>query len=399
MSSYRWTRSLSSVACCLLWSVPLMAVAQDSGSDVTAPPDLGACDSRLVAHWTFEEHFGAVVRDRSGHAHDLVAQDAALPVCAPGPFGNALRLTGAHWLAIPSGPLREDLQQISFSAWMMPADLSGYREIFRKEDGDERVLFSFQNSGTILSLGLNIGGYVECDGQINPTDVLDGLWHHCAATFDGRMMRVYLDGKLVGSLERPGTITVRAGELAFVGSMGGSSEFYQGALDDLRIYREALAAEEVAQLYRAGLSTLSQHVQRMQEQLQQIYPCADSFAETIAACRQAILQRSEPLPPELVTAIQTRLRGDFPDDYRNLTAWLGTSPAEYMTSPDLELPRRLATRLVELIVEYQPLTDEQWARQTPEQRQHWSEVAQIERTYRELIARQDTDTCRPIGSD
>ena len=34
--------------------------------------------------------------------------------------------------------------------------------------------------------------------------VLDGAWHHCAATFDGRWMRVYFDGKEIGKLERPG---------------------------------------------------------------------------------------------------------------------------------------------------------------------------------------------------
>ena len=45
---------------------------------------------------------------------------------------------------------------ISFSAWTKPIELSTYREIFRKEDGDDRVLFSYQNDGTILSLGLNI---------------------------------------------------------------------------------------------------------------------------------------------------------------------------------------------------------------------------------------------------
>ena len=62
---------------------------------------------------------------------------------------------------------------------------------------------------TVLSLGLNVGGYIECDARIEPKAVQDGSWHHCAATFDGRTMRVYLDGRQIGSLERPGAI--RAG--------------------------------------------------------------------------------------------------------------------------------------------------------------------------------------------
>ena len=104
--------------------------------------------------------------------------------------------------------------------------MSSYREIFRKEDGDDRVLFSFQNDGTILSLGLNIGGYVECDAKISRTGARRP-WHHCAATFDGRWMRVYLDGDEIGSLERPGTIRAGGSAPGCIGSSNGG-ECFQG---------------------------------------------------------------------------------------------------------------------------------------------------------------------------
>ena len=94
---------------------------------------------------------------------------------------------------------------ITFSAWTRPTDLSSYRELFRQECPN-RLLFSFQAGGAILSLGLNIGGYIECDAPLQPGDILDGLWHHCAATFDGETMRVYLDGREIQSLHRPGSI-------------------------------------------------------------------------------------------------------------------------------------------------------------------------------------------------
>ena len=55
-----------------------------------------------------------------------------------------------------------------------PRDLSNYREIIRKEDHEQRFL-SFQNSGHVLALGLNVGGsYQECDAEISPIDFLDG---------------------------------------------------------------------------------------------------------------------------------------------------------------------------------------------------------------------------------
>ena len=62
----------------------------------------------------------------------------------------------------------DEIRKISFSVWTMPRKWDRYNEIFRKEDGDNRVLFSFQEEGTILSLGLNVNGYVECDAKIDP---------------------------------------------------------------------------------------------------------------------------------------------------------------------------------------------------------------------------------------
>ena len=70
--------------------------------------------------------------------------------------------------------LVDKLQKIALSAWVMPEKFEKYNEIFRKEDGERRVLFSFQGDGAILSLGLNVGGYLECDARINPQIVLDG---------------------------------------------------------------------------------------------------------------------------------------------------------------------------------------------------------------------------------
>jgi len=108
-------------------------------------------------------------------------------------------------------------------------------------------------NGTILKLGLNLDGYVECHGRIDPRRLLDGQWHHCAATFDGKAMRVYLDGEEIGSHERPGVITAGGGAPGCIGSSTGR-ECFQGAMDDLRIYGDALTAGEIGQLYRNGVT-------------------------------------------------------------------------------------------------------------------------------------------------
>ena len=214
-----------------------------------------------------------------------------------GLFGNALLLSGSHLLRVSEQIPLADPAGISFSAWTKPTDLSGYREIFRKEDGNDRVLFSFQNDGTILSLGLNIGGYVECDAKITPERVRDGRWHHCAATFDGRWMRVYLDGDEIGSLERPGAIRAGGSALGCIGSSNGG-ECFQGTLDDLRIYAGPLSPLQIAQLYRQGLEVIEQSSEELVRHIRAVYQRGDSFAGTLMQCRQRIVEQRLALDPE-----------------------------------------------------------------------------------------------------
>jgi hypothetical protein len=138
------------------------------------------------------------------------------------------------------------------SAWVRPQWFGNYNEIFRKEDNDQRILFSFQENGRILALGLNVDGYVECDARIDPAALTDGAWHHCAATFDGNAMCVYLDGTRIGILERAGVMKAGGPAAGYIGSNHGTGEHFQGAIDDLRIYGDALTAEEIAAMWREG---------------------------------------------------------------------------------------------------------------------------------------------------
>ena len=123
-----------------------------------------------------------------------------------GVVGAALWLEGRAVVRVAASEVFANLPELTISAWVRPLELSGYREVFRKEDGDRRILFSFQNHGRILSLGLQTEGtgYRECDAPIDPAVVIDGQWHHAAGVYDGNRMTVYLDGLLIGTQGRSG---------------------------------------------------------------------------------------------------------------------------------------------------------------------------------------------------
>ncbi|MCX6927837.1 MAG: LamG domain-containing protein, partial [Verrucomicrobia bacterium] len=190
----------------------------------------------MIAWWRFDEPDGEPCADASRKANTASQEAGQGTGCyhVEGLFGRALSFSGQHLLRVPGRPDFQGQSKLSFSAWARPASFDHYNEIFRKEDGEQRVLFSFQENGTVLSLGLNIGGYVECDAKIDPLEVLDGQWHHCSATFDGQWMRVYLDGRQIGELNRPGPIIAGGSAPGCICSAGGG-ECFQGLMDDLRI--------------------------------------------------------------------------------------------------------------------------------------------------------------------
>jgi hypothetical protein len=148
-----------------------------------------------------------------------------------------------------------------------------YDEIYRKEDGNCRVLLSFQNDGMTqaghseppvapgpcLSFGLHLAGrdYKELDmpldgreGRPTVADLTDGRPHHVVATFDSFTGRkaIFIDGTLRFERAYPaGTLIVSGGpEPAFIGSMSGRENFH-GVIDELALYDFALTADEIAE--------------------------------------------------------------------------------------------------------------------------------------------------------
>ena len=127
-------------------------------------------DGRLIALWTFNEPFGAVCSDSGPAGLEASASGrGGLGVSRnDGVFGKCLSLSGDHSIEIPGKPDLDGLRDLSLSAWVLPTDLSGLPRDLPQGRRRPRVLFSFQEDGTILSLGLNVGGYVECDAPIDP---------------------------------------------------------------------------------------------------------------------------------------------------------------------------------------------------------------------------------------
>ena len=288
---------------------------------------------------------------------------------------NTLHLAGSHALRMDASCLPEKLVGFAISAWIRPTAFERYNEIFRIEAPVGRVLFSFQEHGTVLALGLDVNGtYQECDARIPPEAVLDGRWHFVAATFDGKEHRVFLDGALVGRLPHGGTASV-ARAPGFVGSAGGGGEFFQGGLDDLRLYAEALTPEEVAADFRAGTKqVMARALAALPAEWQPFLQEQPTFAATLVAARGMLKQSGRECPPAVMNLFGMKLAARFPEDCANYARLFKQAPARFVPLPDLGVLKTALEQTIARLSEYLPLTEMQWAHCPAADREQWQQL-------------------------
>ena len=171
-----------------------------------------------------------------------------------GKHGKALNLDGSsHTVKIPHYAGLKPAKAITISAWIKPERVGKggwqWQEIYRKEDGNARVLMAIgeREKKHSLCFGLGIDGkFVEHGAPLAPSKLLDGKWHLVSVTFDGKAMKFYADGEEIGATTKAtGSIDTQGEAPAYIGSDKGTREFFKGGIDDVRLYNRALSTGEI----------------------------------------------------------------------------------------------------------------------------------------------------------
>jgi hypothetical protein len=132
---------------------------------------------------------------------------------------------------------------MTLQAWIFPtAAQSGWRTIMQREV-DAYFLNASNGNGPLLpSGGGTIGGGVNwvSGSTANPVNA----WTHVALTYDGSMLRLYVNGVLASSSAQSGAIQTNSNALRIGGNVP-YGEFFQGLIDELRVYNRALSQAEI----------------------------------------------------------------------------------------------------------------------------------------------------------
>ena len=199
----------------------------------------------LLAYWKFDEGKGKVAYASDG-THRATIHGATW---ATGKVGGALSFDGVDdYVAIPD---MKTMTDVSVSFWIKVHSFTHphYMGAIASKNGT-----SFFVSDQKMGFGLMIAG--NPDMRITYALPLDA-WKHVVASYDGSVMKCYVDGTKIGEIAIAGAswrpVNMRIGAGAASPGKVFSWYYFDGLIDEVAIYDYALSPEEIQKHYQNGL--------------------------------------------------------------------------------------------------------------------------------------------------
>jgi hypothetical protein len=216
-------------------------------SQAVAPPAEG-----LVVSWRFDEGTGDTVENAAGPANRGSLQSG--PQWVDGRVGKALSFNGAgSYVTCAAAGLPAAEAPKSFSWWArysaVPANVQSM------------ISLSDDPPSVTVQAGFREGRFLIWKFGGTPLVAIPPpvpeVWHHFAYVFDGSRHTLYVDGKpeqtSVGGQSTGALTKLEVGRWGGgPGAAGVPGEYYNGLLDELRIYSRALSEGEVAAQASSG---------------------------------------------------------------------------------------------------------------------------------------------------
>ena len=178
------------------------------------------------------------------------------------PFGNALNFDGVNdYLVLDNVGSNTAFQfanttNYTLEAWVNRSAASS----------SASLIISKQNGGVAgnYSLGINTNGQPYVSREASPwvvnatTSIPLNQWTHIAGVFDGSSLKIYINGVLNNSIAASGNITPSSTTAIKVAigcmySTGTPSNFFNGSIDEARIWNVARTATQIQQNYLSQL--------------------------------------------------------------------------------------------------------------------------------------------------
>jgi len=197
-------------------------------------PDLG-----LVSHWKLDDGFGATAADSVGGHDGALHGDAAW---TDGRIDGALSFDGdGDYVSLPS---HETLAgtDMTVEAWVNLR--GGVNSPIVMQHTELNAGYRFNVVSDKPTFAIIVQGRTGVVLVASLDSITKNEWHHIAGTNDGSDLKIYVDGEFKGSVSSVGYEGVE--HEAYIGYDHSSAAYWDGLIDDVRIYNRALVEHEFA---------------------------------------------------------------------------------------------------------------------------------------------------------
>jgi hypothetical protein len=204
----------------------------------------------LVAYWSFDEGSGNTAYDASGNGNHGTLING--PKWTSGKVGQALQFDGWNDY-VNLGNVLHLKKDMSIEAWITfaPNSTSAHRTVVQKGDGAYEQYRLFWHSSGSLSfwrVGTN-GAEYKADYVFSPEI---NKWYHVVAISLGNKLQLWVNGELKKETTWIGEAVDSNYEVWVGGNSYTNSMYWNGLIDEVRIYNRALSPEEIRFHYSRG---------------------------------------------------------------------------------------------------------------------------------------------------
>ncbi len=214
--------------------------------------DLAGTRAGVVGHWKFDETSGSTAYDSSGNGIDASVSGAAWE--AGGQIDGALDFDGNDDY-VDTTIACESIEYFTFCTWFQSDDAGSIgddnvaQRFFtqRQSGGTRRLAFGINNDKVAVNWHDGSSNIIESGSTLN-----SGQWYNAAVTYDGSDIRIYVDGVETDAVSEDNMTSSTVSIAIQIGrqlSPTGGQFFFDGLLDDVRIYHRALTEAEIQAVY------------------------------------------------------------------------------------------------------------------------------------------------------
>ena len=209
----------------------------------------------IVAWWKLDEAEGQEAIDSSGYGHD--GRLVGAPLWCPGRTGGALSFDGdGDYVDCESDPAFDIVDEITVACWIRVSRFTTFcQAVVAKGESSWKL----QRWWTTPFMEFSCSGIEtetnELGSVVGSVDVSDGQWHHLAGVYDGSKIYLYVNGVLDNFEFASGKLALENSPICIgahpYAKYPGGRRYWNGAIDDIRIYNYALNGTEIRALYES----------------------------------------------------------------------------------------------------------------------------------------------------